>query len=100
MAMVTIMVADEFGENVPVGWCLSNCEDGTILSHFFNAIKKKIGVITVNSSCQMMQNSFIQPGNLYYFRAKVTVYLACMSIEHGDTTSSLLKVEIYKLIKV
>ena len=51
----------------------------------------------------MMQNSFIQPGNLYYFGevgTKVTVYLACMSIEHGDTTSSLLKVEIYKLIKV
>ena len=50
-----------------------------------------------------MQNSFIQPGNLYYFGevgTKVTVYLACMSIEHGDTTSSLLKVEIYKLIKV
>ena len=30
MAMVTIMVANEFGENVPVGWCLSNCEDGQL----------------------------------------------------------------------
>lgn len=43
--LVTILVVDEFGEGYPVGWCLSNRTDLTLLLIFFKEIKQRIGGI-------------------------------------------------------
>ena len=40
--LVTILVVDEFGEGYPVGWCLSNRTDLTLLLIFFKEIKKSV----------------------------------------------------------
>ena len=36
--LITIVVVDEFGEGIPVGWAISNREDGCILTQFFKNI--------------------------------------------------------------
>ena len=33
--LITMLVVDEYGEGIPVGWMISNCEDGIILTEFF-----------------------------------------------------------------
>ena len=43
--LVTILVVDEFGEGYPVGWCLSNRTDLTLLLIFCKEIKKRVGNI-------------------------------------------------------
>jgi hypothetical protein len=43
--LITVVVADELGEGIPVAWCLSNREDLFVLIHFFVALKKKIGEV-------------------------------------------------------
>ena len=45
-SLVTVVVVDEYGEGYPVGWCLSNREDAVVMRAFFEAIKKKVGIIT------------------------------------------------------
>lgn len=44
--LVTLMVVDEYGEGFPVAWCFSNKEDHTLLSNFYEAIKRKVGALT------------------------------------------------------
>ena len=43
--LITIMVIDDFGEGVPVGWGLSNREDTTLLTEMLKAIESKTGSI-------------------------------------------------------
>ena len=44
--LISILIVDEYGEGFPVGWCISNREDQFLLINFFNAIKRRIGVVT------------------------------------------------------
>lgn len=44
--LISLLIVDEYGEGFPVGWCISNREDQFLLINFFNAIKKRIGVVT------------------------------------------------------
>ena len=46
--LITIVVVDEFGEGIPVGWVLSNREDGCILTQFFKNIHKRTGELMPN----------------------------------------------------
>ncbi len=32
--LVTVLVLDDFGEGIPVGWMISNKEDGIMLTEF------------------------------------------------------------------
>ena len=43
--LVTILVLDEFGEGIPVGWMISNREDAIALTSFLRKIKEKCGDI-------------------------------------------------------
>jgi len=44
--LVTILVLDEFGEGIPVGWMISNREDAIALTSFLRKIKEKCGDIS------------------------------------------------------
>ena len=43
--LTTIIVVDEYGEGVPVGWMISNREDALILIEFFKTIRERVGDI-------------------------------------------------------
>ena len=43
--LISIVVVDEYGEGLPVGWMISNREDTTALCAFLNAIKTTCGII-------------------------------------------------------
>ena len=43
--LITMVVIDEYGEGYPVAWCISNREDKFLVMNFFNAIKKKVGIL-------------------------------------------------------
>ena len=43
--LITIIVMDEYGEGLPVGWMISNREDAIALNAFFTAIKQACGNI-------------------------------------------------------
>ena len=42
--LTTVVFVDEFGEGYPTAWCLSNRTDCGTLVHFFQAIKKYLGL--------------------------------------------------------
>lgn len=44
--LVTVMVVDEYGEGLPVAWCISNKEDQTLLANFYRAIRKRVGALS------------------------------------------------------
>ena len=43
--LITVLVADEFGEGYPVAWCISNREDKVVLIAFFEKLREKCGSI-------------------------------------------------------
>ena len=43
--LTTILVIDEYGEGLPVGWMVSNREDKDMLTAFFRAVRKRTGGI-------------------------------------------------------
>ena len=43
--LITVLVADEFGERYPVAWCISNREDKVVLIAFFEKLREKCGSI-------------------------------------------------------
>ena len=43
--LISIVVVDEYGEGLPIGWMISNREDTTALCAFLNAIKTACGII-------------------------------------------------------
>ena len=46
-SLITVMVVDEYGEGIPVAWCISNREDHPLLLIFYKTIKSKVGVLTL-----------------------------------------------------
>ncbi len=46
--LVTLLVVDEFGEGFPIGWCLSNRTDLTVMLIFLKEIKERVGDIQTN----------------------------------------------------
>ena len=44
--LITVLVVDEYGEGLPVGWMISNREDSVALIEFFKSIKIVCGNIT------------------------------------------------------
>ena len=44
--LITVLVVDEYGEGLPVGWMISNREDSIALIEFFKSIKIVCGNIT------------------------------------------------------
>ena len=43
--LITVLVADEFGEGYPVAWCISNREDKVVIIAFFEKLREKFGSI-------------------------------------------------------
>ena len=41
--LITTMVIDEYGEGMPVAWCISNREDQALVTNFYTKIREKIG---------------------------------------------------------
>ena len=56
--LTTLMVIDEFGSGFPVAWCLSNHEDTTFMSVFFEAIKRNSGQVTANWFMSDLANQY------------------------------------------
>ena len=56
--LVTIVVIDEYGEGVSVGWMLSNREDAMAIIVFFTAIKARCGNIIPNWFMSDDSNNF------------------------------------------
>ncbi len=46
--LLTLMVLDEFGEGIPVGWMLSNREDGLVITEFLKSVHSRVGNLQVN----------------------------------------------------
>ena len=56
--LTTIHVIDEFGEGMPVAWCLSNHEDFSTMVVFFSEIKKRCGTVENAFFMSDMANQF------------------------------------------
>ena len=56
--MTTIHVIDDFGQGIPVAFCLSNHEDFTSMVIFFNEIKKRCGNIESQYFMSDMANQY------------------------------------------
>ena len=56
--LTTIHVVDEFGEGIPVAWCLSSHEDFTSMVIFFSEIKKNCGPVESAFFMSDMANQF------------------------------------------
>lgn len=56
--LTTIHVIDEFGEGLPVAWCLSSHEDFSSMVVFFSEIKKKCGAVESAFFMSDMANQF------------------------------------------
>ena len=41
--LVTVMVIDDFGEGIPVGWAITSREDTCMLTYFFKALRERTG---------------------------------------------------------
>ena len=80
--LITIVVVDEFGEGIPVGWALSNREDGCILTQFFKNIHKRTG--------ELMPNIFMSDDAEQYWNSWSAIYGNTKTfvngtlIEHGE----------------
>lgn len=46
--LITIMVLDDFGEGVPVAWCLSDKEDTFSLINFLKHLHDRVGNVSPN----------------------------------------------------
>ena len=44
--LITVLVIDEFGEEIPTAWAITNREDVTLLVEFFKAIEKNTGPLS------------------------------------------------------
>ena len=64
--LITIVVVDEFGDGIPVGWALSNREDGCILTQFFKNIHKRTG--------ELMPNIFMSDDAEQYWNSRSAIY--------------------------
>ena len=41
--LLTLLVVDEYGEGIPVGWMISNREDTLVIVEFLKSIKSRVG---------------------------------------------------------
>ena len=60
--LITLLVVDDFGEGMPVAWCISNHEDEHAIAHFLEEVHRNgNGAVLYNhnGSCLMMQVSTI-----------------------------------------
>ena len=44
--LITVMVLDDYGEGVPVAWCISDKEDTSALVQFFKHLHEHVGNIS------------------------------------------------------
>ena len=44
--LTTVLIVDEFGEGVPIAWCISNHEDYNMMKIFFSKVKDNVGSIS------------------------------------------------------
>ena len=50
--LITLLVADEYGEGFPVAWCIANREDRVLLIEFSPLYAQSVGWCTLSGSCQ------------------------------------------------
>ena len=43
--LITVMVADDYDEGIPVAWLISNRESENVLKHFFTSIRERCGEV-------------------------------------------------------
>ena len=60
--LTMLVVLDEFGEGLPIAWCLSNHEDLTHMCVFFKMIRENCGVLTPHWIMSDLANQFIMLG--------------------------------------
>ena len=62
--LTTILVIDEYGEGLPVGWMISNREDKQMLTEFFRAIEQRAGKINpqwfMTDDAEQFYNAWIE----------------------------------------
>ena len=64
--LVTVLVVDDFGEGIPIGWLITNKEDTGSLTHFFHCLYARTGSIT--------PNTFMSDDAQQYWNAWSSVY--------------------------
>ena len=104
--LTTIHVIDEFGESLPVAWCISSHEDFSSMVVFFSEIKKKCGTIGSAFFMSDMANQFYN-ASIAVMGPKQPAKLLCtwhvdkawkeeLRKKVGDVT---VEAEIYKMIR-
>ena len=67
--LITMLVVDEYGEGLPVAWCLSTREDEAIVTTFFQHIKQKVGLMSpswiMTDDAEQFYNAWITTFNTY-----------------------------------
>ncbi|XP_076445334.1 uncharacterized protein LOC143283108 [Babylonia areolata] len=66
--LTTILVADDFGEGIPVAWAISNKEDSSILEVFLHAVK------TANNGEDYQTNTFMSDLASSFYNAWCAVF--------------------------
>ena len=60
--LITVLIADEFGEGTPVAWAISNREDGCILRHFSKNLHDRTkdlkSIVFMSDNAQQYWNSW------------------------------------------
>lgn len=105
-SLTTIHVIDEFGEGMPVAWCLSNHEDFCSMVVFFSEIKKKCGAVQSGFFMSDMANQFYNAWVAVMGPKRPTKLLCAWHVDKawkeelrkkvGDV---VLEAEIYKMIR-
>jgi hypothetical protein len=60
--LVTVMVIDDFGEGIPVGWAITSREDTSMLTYFLKALRERAGplkpTVFMSDDAQQYWNSW------------------------------------------
>ena len=63
--LITMLVVDEYGEGLPVAWCLSTQEDEAIVTTFFQHIKLMSPSWIMTDDAEQFYNAWITTFNTY-----------------------------------
>lgn len=102
----SVHVIDEFGEGMPVAWCLSNHKDFCSMVVFFSEIKKRCGAVQSGFFMSDMANQFYNAWVAVMGPKRPTKLLCAWHVDKawkeelrkkvGDV---VLEAEIYKMIR-
>ena len=99
--LVSVLILDDFGEGVPVGWMVSNKEDNNVLTEFLRSLHERTGPITAKFFMSDDAKQYYSAWNKAY-GGNPTKLLCCWHVDkawrqniHTHVSDDYKKVEVY-----